>query len=58
MCSDWLWIKSYLTIITPHKVITNNNEELIFKVAAVRFLDVFEEAANKMKENAVVLIVT
>ena len=58
MYSDWSRIKSYLTIITPHKVITNNNEELIFKVAAVRFLDVFEEAANKMKENAVALIVT
>ena len=31
---------------------------LIFKMAAARFLDVFEEESNKIKENAISLIIT
>ena len=32
-----------------------NTEALIFKMAAARFLDVFEEEMNKMKENVITL---
>ena len=35
-----------------------NTEALIFKMAAARFLNVFEEETNKLKENAVALINT
>ena len=35
-----------------------NIEALIFKMAAVRFLDFFKEEISKMKENAVALIIT
>ena len=35
-----------------------NTEALIFKMTAARFLDVFEEETNKMKENATSLIIT
>ena len=35
-----------------------NTEALIFKMAAARFVDVFKEETNKMKENAVALIIT
>ena len=35
-----------------------NTEGLIFKMAAARFLDVAEEETNKMKENAIALIIT
>ena len=35
-----------------------NTEVLIFKMAAARSLDVSEEEINKMKENAVVRIIT
>ena len=35
-----------------------NTVALIFKVATVQFLDVFEEEKNKMKENTVALIIT
>ena len=35
-----------------------NTETLIFKMAAARFLDVFEEEISKMKGNAVALIIT
>ena len=35
-----------------------NTEALIFKMAAVRFLDVFKEKTSKMKENAVAQILT
>ena len=47
----------YLAIITPG---TNVNffEALIFEMTAARFLDVFEEETNKMKENTVALIIT
>ena len=48
---------SYLAIITPREVIYNT-EALIFKMAAARFLDEFEEETSKMKENAVALIIT
>ena len=35
-----------------------NTEALILKMASTRFLDVSEEETNKMKENAVALIIT
>ena len=35
-----------------------NTEALIFKMAAARFLNVFEEETNKMKRNAIALINT
>ena len=35
-----------------------NTIALIFKMATARFLDVFEEETNKMKENAIALIIT
>ena len=35
-----------------------NTEALMFKMAVVRFLDVSEEQTNKMRENAVALIIT
>ena len=35
-----------------------NTEALIFKMATPRFLDDFEEETNKMKENAISLIIT
>ena len=35
-----------------------NTEGLIFNMTAARFLDVFEEERNKMKESAVALIIT
>ena len=35
-----------------------NTEALIFKMAAARFLHVFEEETNKMKENSIALIIT
>ena len=33
-------------------------EELLFQMTGTRFLDVFEEETNKVKENAVALIIT
>ena len=33
-------------------------EVLIFKMAAARFLDIFEEETNKTKESAIALIIT
>ena len=33
-------------------------EALIFKMATARFLEVFEEETNKMKENTIALIIT
>ena len=36
----------------------HNTEALIFKMAAARFLDVFEDETNKMKENGIALIIT
>ena len=35
-----------------------NTEALIFKMATARFLDVLEKETNKMKENAIALIIT
>ena len=35
-----------------------NTEALIFKMAATRFLDEFEEETSKMKKNPVALIIT
>ena len=35
-----------------------NTPALILKMATARFVDVFEEETNKMKENAVALIIT
>ena len=35
-----------------------NTEALIFKMDTARFLGVFEEETNKMKENAISLIIT
>ena len=35
-----------------------NTEALIFKMNVARFFDVFKEETNKMKENAVALIIT
>ena len=34
-----------------------NTEALIFKMDTMRFLDVFEEETNKMKESAIALII-
>ena len=36
----------------------HDTEAQIFKTAAARFLDVYEEETSKMKENAVALIIT
>ena len=48
---------SYLAIMTPAQH-DYNTESLIFRVAAMRFLDVSEEKMNKRKENIVALIIT
>ena len=43
-------------IFTPHKVINNTVKALIFKMAAVQFLDISEVERNKRKENTAALI--
>ena len=48
----------YLATITPREVIIICTEALIFKMAAVQFLDIFKDETSKMKENVVDLIIT
>ena len=47
-----------LAIITYPAQGDYNTEAIIYKMASARFLDVFEEETNKMKENGVALIIT
>ena len=53
-----LWLVEDCVISCYHPARGCNTEALIFKMAAARFLDVFEEETNKMKENAVALIIS
>ena len=57
----WL-VQDYIIVylaITDHPARGDyNTEALIFKMATARFLDVFEEETNRMKENTIALIIT
>ena len=56
--SDWSRITSYISCFDHPAWGDYNTEALIFKMDTARFLDVSEEETNKMKENAVALIIT
>ena len=52
-------VEDYVIFCYNHLVRSDyNTEALIFKMSAARFLVVFEEETNIMKENAAALIIT
>ena len=54
----WL-VEGYIIACYNHPMRDDYNiEALIFEIASKGFLDVFGEETNKMKENAVALIIT
>ena len=58
MCTLWL-VEDYVISRYNHPARGDyNTKALIFKMANVQFLDVFEEETNKMKENEIALIIT
>ena len=59
MRAFWL-VENYvdLAIITYPAQGDYNTEAIIYKMASARFLDVFEEETNKMKENGMALTIT
>ena len=58
MCMLWLVEDCIISFYNHPARGDYNTEALIFKMATAWFLDVFEEETNKMKENAIALIIT